>query len=240
MTKFIKDDELHKIIQFEEQYELSDPKQWCYLTNSEGTATVSCAFSQIDFKDKLQNKYYKKDIEDYTYELDFPTGISIDELNEDGIYEDPDTIRGEISEYEIGGGLHIYRRDGFEVTDFAKLCAMLSAITNICSHFKHSPTLPGLDFYNIFQYENSAERKTLDEELEITIGDFEWMGDRLAEWYVDFFDTPKLFEEKFNNEISGTFPEVLISDFEIIEQDSVIDSMYPKEIYQVKCKIHLD
>ena len=31
MTKFIKNDEDHKIIQFEEQYELSDPKQWSYL-----------------------------------------------------------------------------------------------------------------------------------------------------------------------------------------------------------------
>ena len=40
MTKFIKNDEDHKIIQFEEDYELSDPKQWCYLTNSEGTETV--------------------------------------------------------------------------------------------------------------------------------------------------------------------------------------------------------
>ena len=98
----------------------------------------------------IVGEYYKKDIEDYTYELDFPTGVSIDELNEDGIYEDPNAIRGEINEYEIGGGLHIYRRDGFEVTDFAKLCVMLSAITNICSEFKHSPSIPGADFFDIF------------------------------------------------------------------------------------------
>ena len=115
---------------------------------------------------------------------------------------------------------------------------MLSAITNICSHFKQSPTLPGLDFYNIFEYENSAERKTVGEKPEITEDDSRWMGDQLAEWYFDFFDTPKLFEEKFNK-FNSTWPEILISDFEIIEQDSVIDSMYPKEIYQVRCKIHL-
>ena len=239
MTKFIKNDAPHKIIQFKEDYALHDPKQWSYLSNSEGTETVSCAFSQIDFKDKLQNQYYKKDLEDYTYELDFPTAIWTDDLNEEGIYVDPDGLRDEINEYEIGGGLHIYRKDGFEVTDFAKLCVMLSAITNICSHFKHSPALPGLDFYSVFEYEKSAERETVDEKPEITIGDFEWMGDILALWYFDFFDSPKLFEEKFNKSNSFVFPEVLISDFEITEDDSVIDSIYPREIYTVKCKIHL-
>jgi len=228
-----------KIIQFEEDYALSDPKQWSYLSNSEGTETVSCAFSRIEFKDKLQNQYYKKDLEDYIYELDFPTAIWTDELNEEGIYLDQDGILDEINEYEIGEDLHIYRVDGFEVTDFAKLCVMLSAITNICSHFKHSPSVPGVDFFNIFEYENHANRKTNEKKPEITISDFESMGDILADKYFDFFESPKKFEEILNKNIRGVFPEILISDFEIIEEDSVIDSIYPKEIYKVKCKIHL-
>ena len=238
MTKLIKDDELHKIIQFEEQYELSDPKQWSYLDSVEGRESVSCAFSKIDFKDKLQNMYLETDEDKYNYWLNFPTGISIDELNEEGIYVDPDGYRKDINEYEIGGGLHIYRVDGFEVTDFAKLCVMLSAITNICSEFKHSPCIPGADFFDIFGCYYLSERK-IGKKPEITEYDTSYFGEYLAEWYFDFFDSPRIFEEKFNDYISMETEQISISDFEIIEQDSVIDSMYPKEIYQVKCKIHL-
>ena len=185
MTKFIKDDELHKIIQFEEQYELSDPKQWSYLDSVEGREAVSCAFSKIDFKDKLQNMYLETDEDKYNYWLNFPTGISIDELNEEGIYVDPDGYRKDINEYEIGGGLHIYRVDGFEVTDFAKLCVMLSAITNICSEFKHSPCIPGADFFDIFGCYYLSERK-IGKKPEITEYDTSYYGEYLAEWYFDF------------------------------------------------------
>ena len=178
MTKFIKDDELHKIIQFEEQYELSDPKQWSYLDSVEGREAVSCAFSKIDFKDKLQNMYLETDEDKYNYWLNFPTGISIDELNEEGIYVDPDGYRKDINEYEIGGGLHIYRVDGFEVTDFAKLCVMLSAITNICSEFKHSPSIPGADFFDIFGCYYLSERK-IGKKPEITEYDTSYYGCKL-------------------------------------------------------------
>jgi len=238
MTKLIKDDEDHKIIQFEENYELSDPKQWSFLDSVEGRETVSCAFSKIDFKDKLQNKYLEKDEEKYNYVLDFPTYISIDDLNEEGIYVDPDGYRKDINEYQIGGGLHIYRVDGFEVTDFAKLCVMLSAITNICSECKHSPTYPGADFFEIFNGFDFP-RKKIGEKPEITEFNTSSYGERLAEWYFDFFDSPRIFEEKFNFFIADETELIRISDFEIIESDSVINSIYPREIYTVKCKIHL-
>ena len=237
MTKFIKDDEDHKIIQFKEDYVLCDPKQWSSLDSVEGRETVSCAFSKIDFNDKVQNQYLETD-DKYNYWLDFPTYISIDDLNEEGIYVDPDGYRKDINEYQIGGGLHIYRVDGFEVTDFAKLCVMLSAITNICSEFKHSPSRPGADFFDIFGCYYLSERK-IGKKPEITEFDTGFYGGYLAEWYFDFFDSPRIFEEKFNFFISEEAEEIRISDFEIIESDSVIDSIYPREIYTVKCKIHL-
>ena len=48
MAKFIKNDEDHKIIQFEEQYELSDPKQWSYLDSVEGRESVSYTLTIIE------------------------------------------------------------------------------------------------------------------------------------------------------------------------------------------------
>ena len=90
-----------KIIQFKEDYVLSDPKQWSSLDSVEGRETVSCAFSKIDFNDKVQNQYLETD-DKYNYWLDFPTEISIDDLNEEGIYIDPDGYRKDINEYQSG------------------------------------------------------------------------------------------------------------------------------------------
>ena len=60
----------------------------------------------------------------------------------------------------------------------------------------------------------------------------------LVNLFFDFFNQ-KLFEEKFNKKIRDFGAPIWITDFEIIESDSVIDSIYPREIYTVKCKIHL-
>ena len=229
-------------LEFEEQYTLSNPKTWRYLDSVEAEEAVSYAFCKIDFKDEKQNQYYQQENDKYKF-VSFPTSISQDELNENGIYVDKDGYSKDINEYEIGFGSNIYRIDGFDVTDYGKLCLMLSVITDICHEFEKSPSLTGLNFFHIFEFGNLLEIKKIDEKPEIYNEDLEQLGNKLAEWYFDFFEAPKIFEEKFNKFISDNefVPGIKIemSNFEITEHESVADSLFPKEVYVIKCKIHM-